>query len=306
MKSFARLCAALGVFCAVPISSPPIARGSAAPRNFTSRASLPFEPAPLFEHVASTPYSGAPPVTRLQILDIARSAVGNPYLHGAESWLSDGTPRGGVDCSGLIAKAWQVPRAAESWEALTRRPTTETLARADEAWFPLPIAERRPGDVLVRYGALVRHAFIYERDDVNFHDNGAIWVFEAAQPRVQHRRYRLADLGAYTLTRRRGMDDVGLVGRSRTGIFDDLIAAFRAAGGERFLGTPYDRGDGLFVHSWASAADFGVAQDFHGGSFGEALLVRGQHQQAAYILSGAALEVFRARLQARFLLRPAQ
>jgi len=101
----------------------------------------------------------------LQILDIARSALGTRYVHGAESWATETPGRAGVDCSGLIAKAWQLPRAAESWEELGARPTTETLNVDTRDWFKLPLRARQPGDALVRYEADVRHAFIYERDE---------------------------------------------------------------------------------------------------------------------------------------------
>jgi hypothetical protein len=293
MKSLASVCTAIGLFCVLPVSSPPLARGSAAlPRVASSSAALQpaLAAAPKLEQTPSGAYTGAPPVTRLQILDIAKSALGVPYVRGAESWPSLPQARSGTDCSGLIAKAWQAPRALETWEEMRMRPTTETLNVETSRWFKLPVSERQPGDVLVRYGALVRHAFIYERDAADFAESGAIWVYEAAEPNVQHRRYRLAELVGYTLTRRRGIDDVGLVGRSRDWIYGDMIDAFRQAGGERFVGTPYDRGEGILVHEWRSEKDAGVAQDFHGGQLGELRLVRSHQRPGAFIVLKAPLD----------------
>ena len=217
------------------------------------------------------------------------------YVHGAESWSAQPQPGHGTDCSGLIAKAWQVPHAAESWEELRKRPTTETLNVPTSRWFKLPVSERLPGDILVRYEAQVRHAFIYERDDRDYAKNGSIWVYEAAKPRVQHRRYRLGELAAYTLVRRHGIDDVGLVGRSRDWIFGDMVDAFLQAGGESALGTPYDRGDGILVHAWKAGTDSGVAQDFHGGQLAEAMLVQSRQRAGAFVVTGPALEAYRAR-----------
>jgi hypothetical protein len=306
LKSLASLCAAIGLFCAVPISSL-VARGSARieptaeklapapsrPASFAARAT-PTAADSLFAPTESGPYAGAPPVTRLQILDIARSAVGTPYVHGGESWSLQRPLRRGPDCSGLIAKAWQVPRAAESWEELYVRPTTETLKLSNKDWYPVPVSERRPGDVLVRYETVVRHAFIYERDDADFAQNEGVWVFEAAEPRVKHHRYRLTELGAYTLMRRRGIDDVGIVGRSRNWVFGGMIDAFRQAGGERFVGTPYDRGDGVLVHPWAASGDVGVAQDLHAGLLGEALLVDSQ-RRGTFLVTGGTIDAYRSR-----------
>jgi cell wall-associated NlpC family hydrolase len=313
MKSLPGMCVAIGLFCVVPVGSPPLARGSDGPASATADLSAATRPQhPLwaypdtreqqgvptpsaFPPARSGPYLGAPPVTRLQILDLARSAVGTSYVHGGESWERQRAAPGGTDCSGLIAKAWQVPRAAESWEELSVRPTTETLSVSTEGWFKLPVSQRQPGDVLVRREALVHHALIYERDDAYFAENGSIWVYEAAEPRVKHRSYRLAELSAYTLSRRRGIDDVGLVGRSHNWIFGEMIDAFRQAGGQRSLGTPHDRGLGVLVHGIEATGDAGVIQDFHDGLLGPALLALSRHRPGAFFVAGAFLEAYRAQ-----------
>jgi hypothetical protein len=302
MKSLAGPFTALLLSCAVPISSPPLARGSEsepAPVVRVAASSAPpassDQPAVVFWTTPSGPYWGSPPVTRLQILDIARSALGRRYLHGGESWARAASGLDGVDCSGLIAKAWQVPRAVESWEELPSRPTTETLSVSTPRWQKLSIDERRPGDALVRYEEVVKHAFIFDRDDVDYAKNSRIWVYEAAEPRVKHVSYQLSELTQYSLVRRDGIDDVGLVGRSRNYVFGDMVDAFRRAGGEPVLGTPHDHGEGVLVHAWSNASDHGVAQDFHGGDRGAALLVRSQRRPGAFVVSGALLEAYRAR-----------
>jgi hypothetical protein len=302
MKSFAGPVTAILLSCAVPIISPLLARGSE-PAPVAARAvpvpaaaaAASEQPAIVFWTTPSGPYWGSPPVTRLQILDIARSALGRRYVHGGESWSRAPSRLDGVDCSGLIAKAWQLPRAVESWEELPARPTTETLSVSTQRWQKLPIAERRPGDALVRYEEIVKHAFIYERDDANYAENSRIWVYEAAEPRVKHVSYALAELAQYSLVRREGIDDVGLVGRSRNYVFGDMVDAFRRAGGEAALGTPYDRGEGVLVHAWSTAGDDGVAQDFHGGELGRAQLVRSQRRPGTFLVSGALLRGYAAR-----------
>jgi len=271
MKSFASVCVAASAFCIVPVSAPPLASGfsplhpSEAAPALRSAPQVAFTAQVVEPPTPSGPYSGPPPVTPLQILDIAKSALGTRYVHGAESWSTETLLGAGVDCSGLIAKAWQLPRAAESWEELDARPTTETLNVATKRWLKLPLRDRQPGDALVRYETDVRHAFIYERDE-----GDRVWVYEAAEPRVSHHSYHVAQLRPYSVARRRDLDDVGLVGRSRDWVSGELIDAFRRAGGEPIVGTPYDRGSGVLVHAWEG----GVAQDFHGGKLGDVRLVR--------------------------------
>jgi hypothetical protein len=280
MKSLASLCAAVGAFCMVPVSAPPLAKGQPQPATAAlvvelppSLPSLPSLPSALAPLTPSRPYSGPPPLTPLQILDIAKSALGTRYVHGAESWATETPARAGVDCSGLIAKAWQLPRAAESWEELASRPTTETLNVEARQWFKLPLRARQPGDALVRYEADVRHAFIYERDE-----GDRVWVYEAALPRVSHRSYPLSRLRSYSVARRRDLDDVGLVGRSRAWVYGEFVDAFRRAGGEPIIGTPYDRGAGVLVHAWQG----GVAQDFHAGKLGDVRLVQSANGETRF------------------------
>jgi hypothetical protein len=301
MKSFAGPVTAILLACAVPLSAPLLARGSEPEpepvrvRALPATPATPDRPALVFWTTPSGPYWGSPPVTRLQILDIARSALGRRYLHGGESWLRAPSALDGVDCSGLIAKAWQVPRAVESWEELPARPTTETLNVSTPRWQKLELDERRPGDALVRYEEVVKHAFIFEKDDVDYAKNSRIWVYEAAEPRVKHVSYALGELAQYSLVRREGIDDVGLVGRSRNYVFGDMVDVFRRAGGEAMLGTPYDRGEGVLVHAWSTASDEGVAQDFHGGELGPAQLVRSHRRPGTFLVSGALLRGYLAR-----------
>jgi hypothetical protein len=49
------------------------------------------------------------------------------------------------------------------------------------------------------------------------------------------------------------------------------------------------------VHEWRSGADSGIAQDFHGGQLGEAMLVQSHRRPGAFVVAGAELESHRAR-----------
>jgi hypothetical protein len=175
------------------------------------------------------------------------------------------------------------------------RPTTQTLSLPTTGWQPIRAAEREPGDILVRYGKTVKHAFIYERDAESTENQPQIWVYEAAEPRVAHRRYRLGELTAYHWMRRRNLDDVGITGRTRNWVFGDMIDAFQAAGGEAAVGMPYDRGAGILAYAWSTADDAGAAQDFDGGTLGPTLLVHSNRRGASIVISGAELEAYHAR-----------
>jgi len=84
--------------------------------------------------VQSGGYSGAPPMTRAQILEIARSAVGSPYVWGGDSWNPFNRNWNGADCSGLVSRAWQVNEARFTTEELSARPNTTALMGASTLW----------------------------------------------------------------------------------------------------------------------------------------------------------------------------
>lgn len=53
-----------------------------------------------------------PEMSPSEIIDIAESGVGSPYVWGGGCWDPANRSRLGADCSGYVAKCWQVPEAS--------------------------------------------------------------------------------------------------------------------------------------------------------------------------------------------------
>jgi cell wall-associated NlpC family hydrolase len=245
------------------------------------------------ERIVSGPYAGPPPITQQQILDIARSALGVRYVWGGESWDALDKNFKGVDCSGLVAKAWQVPRASETFQEVFRRPTTETLNLPNPHWFEVEMADRQAGDILVRYDKAVQHVFMFESNAPDYAISHKVWVFEASAPEVKRTTYTIEALTNYSAFRRTNIDDIGIVGRSRNWLFGEFVATFRAFGGERYVGRPTDLGEGRLVHRTPN--NQGYAQDFANGELGSGVMQRADVRAGAFLVSGAIYKAYLER-----------
>ncbi len=190
-------------------------------------------------------------MTRGQILQIAESAIGTPYLWGGDAWDPTDRSRLGADCSGLIVKAWQLEAPQEVWEELPVRPTTYSLVHPNAQWSHVDRAERLPGDAFVRHDIIQQHAYIFEANAPHQGDQEILRLIEAPEPGKEIRRIHLPlkDLADYSVVRRSSLDNVGFVGRTKTRVYGRFIDAFRDLGGEDEVGQPYDEGEGLYVHS---------------------------------------------------------
>ncbi len=112
-------------------------------------------------------------------ISIARSGVGSPYLWGHAAWSTRDRNWMGADCSGLVVKAWQVPRASATWEDyhpygtwhLFRTSThwygiqRGAVDKADAVGYPDPDGSSGPATghvVLYYYGDAYGNAMVIE------------------------------------------------------------------------------------------------------------------------------------------------
>lgn len=120
----------------------------------------------------------------------ARLAVGYSYYWGHAAWRADGaepgacsggcpscrhTGRYGADCSGFLAKVWQVP-APSGIDADEHPYSTEQFYGEAREWRPVPRSALEPGDALIRRSAGTGHALLVEATRDPW---GHLWVFEA-------------------------------------------------------------------------------------------------------------------------------
>jgi cell wall-associated NlpC family hydrolase len=120
----------------------------------------------------------------------AKLAVGYSYYWGHGSWRADATLLGscsgscpscshsgqyGADCSGFVAKAWQVPSASPI--DLDAHPfSTANFYNEQVYWKQVPRSSLQPADALVRRDATSGHIALFESGSDPF---GAVWLYEA-------------------------------------------------------------------------------------------------------------------------------
>ena len=125
-----------------------------------------------------------------EIFALAKLGVGYSYYWGHGSWRDDGTLPGscsgscpscthagqyGADCSGFVAKVWQVPSASPI--TLDAHPYSTANFYNDQVyWKQIPRSTIAPADALVRRDATSGHIALFESGADPF---GAVWLYEA-------------------------------------------------------------------------------------------------------------------------------
>jgi len=120
----------------------------------------------------------------------AELAVGYSYYWGHGSWRDDGASVGscsgscpscthagqyGADCSGFVAKVWQVPSASPI--TLDAHPFSTANFYNDQVyWTQIPRSTIQPADALVHRTATEGHIALFESGSDPF---GAVWLYEA-------------------------------------------------------------------------------------------------------------------------------
>jgi hypothetical protein len=129
-------------------------------------------------------------VTVDDIFARAMLAVGYSYYWGHGSWRADHTELGtcsgscpscthtgvyGADCSGFVAKAWQVP--SPSALDVDQHPfSTENFYNDTTYWQPVPRSMVKPGDALVHRTSTSGHVTLLESTTDPY---GDMWLYEA-------------------------------------------------------------------------------------------------------------------------------
>ena len=130
------------------------------------------------------------PTEVTHILDLARSAVGYSYYWGHGSWRTDGASHGscagscpscthngayGADCSGFVAKVWQVPSPSPVSTDLHPYSTYNFFNQTTH-WRVVDRSAIRAADALVYNSAGEGHIM---RCESGADPWGSIWTFEA-------------------------------------------------------------------------------------------------------------------------------
>jgi len=131
--------------------------------------------------------------SRQGILDRAKSGVGFSYWWGHGRWRPEGPTAGtrgactgacpncshsgsyGADCSGYIAKAWQVPGWNDDITQDAHPYSTYNFYNEQTAWSGIQRSALLPGDALVYRSGGAGHIALYESGD----GWGSMWLYEA-------------------------------------------------------------------------------------------------------------------------------
>ena len=126
--------------------------------------------------LVSLPALGAiPTITRDEIIDIAKSGVGCPYIWGGTCWNPSSKSWKGADCSGYVTKCWQIPAASKTTDCLPHYYTTSTFQNSTTHWTKISRSDLIKGDALVYNSGSAGHIVLYYSGD----KWGSAQVYEA-------------------------------------------------------------------------------------------------------------------------------
>ncbi|RME28350.1 MAG: PEGA domain-containing protein, partial [Deltaproteobacteria bacterium] len=172
-------------------------------------------------------------MTRQQIIDLAKPAVGYSYWWGHGCWRTDGTQHGscsgscpdcthsgsyGADCSGFVAKVWQVP--SSSAVTTDSHPySTREFRYSETHWDQIPRDQAQIADAFVYRNSsnTAGHIVLYESGD----PWGSIWTYEArgCSYGIVHNLRTLSS--SYVAIRRHNLSEQPANGRLIGAVYED-------------------------------------------------------------------------------------
>ena len=110
--------------------------------------------------------AAAPPqMTRDQIIAIAKTGVGCPYVWGGTCWDPNNKKWKGADCSGYVTVCWQIPKASKSTDCLSHYYSTYHYTSQTTHWTNISRNDLKKGDALVYRENGAGHIVLYVSGD---------------------------------------------------------------------------------------------------------------------------------------------
>jgi hypothetical protein len=106
-----------------------------------------------------------PSMTRDEIISIAKSGVGCPYVWGGTCWNPSNKSWKGADCSGYVTVCWQIPSASKTTDCLPHYYTTSTFQNSSTHWSSISRDNLIKGDALVYNSGSAGHIILYYSGD---------------------------------------------------------------------------------------------------------------------------------------------
>ena len=104
-------------------------------------------------------------ISRTDIINYAKTAVGSWYVWGGDKWDPNNRSWAGADCSGLVIKAWRVPKAASYKTSVGHPYSTYSFYHQSTHWYRISRSSIQMGDALVRRNSKGGHIFIFHKKD---------------------------------------------------------------------------------------------------------------------------------------------
>lgn len=149
----------------------------------------------------SSVFAAIPEVTRTEILNYAKTAVGSWYVWGGDKWDPNNRSWGGADCSGLVIKAWMIPYKAPYNKSVGHPWSTYSFYNQSTHWTRISRSDLQPGDALVRRGSSSGHTFLYAGKD----NWGTAMYYEAARTGTRIRYGTRSVTSDYVAIRRKNL-----------------------------------------------------------------------------------------------------
>ncbi len=110
--------------------------------------------------------TAAPPqMTRDQIIAIAKTGVGCPYVWGGTCWDTSNKKWKGADCSGYVSVCWQIPKASKTTDCLPHYYSTYHYTSQTTHWTNISRSELKKADALVYRENGAGHIVLYVSGD---------------------------------------------------------------------------------------------------------------------------------------------
>ncbi len=99
--------------------------------------------------VSSAAAAAPPQMTREDIITIAKTGVGCPYVWGGTCWDPNNKKWKGADCSGYVTVCWQIPKASKTTDCLSHYYSTYHYTSQTTHWTNISRNDLKKADALV-------------------------------------------------------------------------------------------------------------------------------------------------------------
>ena len=183
---------------------------------------------------AATAMADPAPMTREEIVDLAKSGVDYSYWWGHDQWREDGAQHGscsgscpdcthsgsyGADCSGYVGKVWQVPSPI-ALTTYSHPYSTREFRYSSTHWDQVSRGDSRKADAMVYRNSSNTggHIVLYESGD----PWGSSWVYEAkgCSYGIVHNLKSISS--SYVTIRRHRLESAPAVGTVQGVVYQDV------------------------------------------------------------------------------------